>query len=221
MKVGGVVTGGIPPAAKVPRAGETSPADEEIPDDEAAAEPEPASLDIVYSEVKDRLDVQLHQIDSLDSKAGLILFIAKHRARSRRGGTVGNRGTRQQRLGVAGLQHSLPVFHGLGDLCRPWLDGASLFPRPGTEAAQGPLPVTRERVHPAKAVDALHRLLRVERADNKAESGRSADRADPLADGGRFPGTGTAGTTVGQPGGVRGGNGRAGEGEGNRGIGGE
>ncbi len=55
---------------------ETSSADEEPADDEAEAEPEPASLDVVYTEVKDRLDVQLRQIDSLDSKAGLILFIA-------------------------------------------------------------------------------------------------------------------------------------------------
>jgi hypothetical protein len=37
---------------------------------------EPESLDIVYREAKDRLEVQLHQIDSLDSKAGTILFVA-------------------------------------------------------------------------------------------------------------------------------------------------
>lgn len=54
--------------------GETSSADQELPED--GAEAEPASLDVVYTEVKDRLDVQLRQIDSLDSKAGSILFIA-------------------------------------------------------------------------------------------------------------------------------------------------
>ncbi len=70
MKVGGMVVGGIPPAEKA------SSGNEEIPDDKAEAEPEPTSLDVVYAEVKDRLDVQLRQIDSLDSKAGLILFIA-------------------------------------------------------------------------------------------------------------------------------------------------
>lgn len=34
------------------------------------------SLDLVYTEVKDRLEVQLKQVDSLDSKSGTLLFIA-------------------------------------------------------------------------------------------------------------------------------------------------
>ncbi len=34
------------------------------------------SLEIVYNEVKDRLDVQIRQIDSLDSKSGTLLFIS-------------------------------------------------------------------------------------------------------------------------------------------------
>ncbi|MFC1861195.1 hypothetical protein ACFLYL_02830 [Chloroflexota bacterium] len=34
------------------------------------------SIDIVYTEVKDRLDVQLRQIDTLDSKSGNLLFIS-------------------------------------------------------------------------------------------------------------------------------------------------
>ena len=37
---------------------------------------DPRSLDVVYNEVKERLEVQLRQIDSLDSKAGTILFVA-------------------------------------------------------------------------------------------------------------------------------------------------
>jgi len=44
--------------------------------DSAEAEEEVPSIDIVYSEVKDRLDVQLRQIDSLDGKNGAILFIS-------------------------------------------------------------------------------------------------------------------------------------------------
>lgn len=34
------------------------------------------SLELVYTEVKDRLDVQLRQIDALDSKSATLLFIA-------------------------------------------------------------------------------------------------------------------------------------------------
>lgn len=40
------------------------------------SEPTPPSLDIVYSEVKEKLDIQLRQVDSLDSKTGNILFIS-------------------------------------------------------------------------------------------------------------------------------------------------
>lgn len=36
----------------------------------------PESLDIVYAEVKERLDVQLRQIDTLDAKGNSILFVA-------------------------------------------------------------------------------------------------------------------------------------------------
>ena len=39
-------------------------------------EEELPSIDIVYTEVKDRLDVQLRQTDSLDSKSSALLFIA-------------------------------------------------------------------------------------------------------------------------------------------------
>ena len=38
--------------------------------------PHPPSLDIVYREVKERLDLQLHQVDSLDGKAGTLLSVA-------------------------------------------------------------------------------------------------------------------------------------------------
>ena len=34
------------------------------------------SLDIVYTEIKDRLDVQIRQVDSLDGKTGNLLFIS-------------------------------------------------------------------------------------------------------------------------------------------------
>jgi hypothetical protein len=40
------------------------------------AEEELPSLDLVHEEVKDRLDVQLRQIDALDSKSGNMLFIS-------------------------------------------------------------------------------------------------------------------------------------------------
>jgi hypothetical protein len=36
----------------------------------------PPSLDVVYQEVKERLDVQLKQIDSLDGKTGNLLFMS-------------------------------------------------------------------------------------------------------------------------------------------------
>jgi len=39
-------------------------------------EEELPSIDIVHTEVKDRLDVQLRQIDSLDGKSGNLLFIS-------------------------------------------------------------------------------------------------------------------------------------------------
>ena len=38
--------------------------------------PHPPSLDIVYEEVKERLDLQLHQVDTLDAKAGTVLSVA-------------------------------------------------------------------------------------------------------------------------------------------------
>ena len=42
----------------------------------AESEPTPPSLDIVYAEIKDKLDVQIRQVDSLDSKTGNLLFIS-------------------------------------------------------------------------------------------------------------------------------------------------
>jgi iron(III) transport system permease protein len=39
-------------------------------------EERPLSLDVIYTEVKDRLDVQLRQIDALDSKGGTVLFVS-------------------------------------------------------------------------------------------------------------------------------------------------
>lgn len=36
----------------------------------------PPSLEIVYQEVKERLDLQLHQVDTLDGKAGTVLSVA-------------------------------------------------------------------------------------------------------------------------------------------------
>ncbi len=38
--------------------------------------PHPPSLEIVYAEIKDRLDLQLHQVDTLDTKAGTVLTVA-------------------------------------------------------------------------------------------------------------------------------------------------
>lgn len=40
------------------------------------AQPHPPSLDIVYQEVKERLDLQLRQVDTLDAKAGTVLSVA-------------------------------------------------------------------------------------------------------------------------------------------------
>ena len=42
----------------------------------ADADEESPSLDVVYHEVKERLDVQLKQIDSLDGKTGSLLFMS-------------------------------------------------------------------------------------------------------------------------------------------------
>ncbi|MFW6126182.1 MAG: hypothetical protein ACOC58_03670 [Chloroflexota bacterium] len=58
---------------------EGRPAATETEEREVAAveqEERPLSLDVIYTEVKDRLDVQLRQIDALDSKGGTILFVA-------------------------------------------------------------------------------------------------------------------------------------------------
>lgn len=41
-----------------------------------ANQPSPPSLELVYIEIKDRLAAQLHQVDTLDSKAGTVLSIA-------------------------------------------------------------------------------------------------------------------------------------------------
>ena len=51
---------------------------DEIDVEEASIGPDerPPSLDVVYHEVKERLDVQLNQIDSLDNKTGNILFMS-------------------------------------------------------------------------------------------------------------------------------------------------
>lgn len=43
---------------------------------EEAPEPYPESLDIVYHEIKDKLDIQIRQVEQLDAKTGNILFIA-------------------------------------------------------------------------------------------------------------------------------------------------
>jgi len=42
----------------------------------AESEPTPPSLDIVYGEIKDKLDVQIRQVDSLDGKTSNLLFIS-------------------------------------------------------------------------------------------------------------------------------------------------
>ncbi|MDP2674200.1 MAG: hypothetical protein Q8Q00_04740 [Dehalococcoidia bacterium] len=42
----------------------------------SANQPHPPSLDVVYQEVKERLDIQLHQVDTLDAKAGTVLSVA-------------------------------------------------------------------------------------------------------------------------------------------------
>lgn len=47
-----------------------------LQESEGPAVAEPRSLDVVYNEVKERLEVQLRQIESLDTKAGQILFVA-------------------------------------------------------------------------------------------------------------------------------------------------
>jgi hypothetical protein len=51
-------------------------ADPKESDDVADPEEELPSLDIVYSESRERLDVQLRQIDSLDGKTGNLLFMS-------------------------------------------------------------------------------------------------------------------------------------------------
>jgi hypothetical protein len=43
---------------------------------QGGSEAQPPSLDIVYTEIKDRLDVQIRQVDSLDGKTGNLLFIS-------------------------------------------------------------------------------------------------------------------------------------------------
>lgn len=40
------------------------------------ASPHPPSLDIVFQEVKERLNVQLQQVDTIDAKAGTVLSVA-------------------------------------------------------------------------------------------------------------------------------------------------
>ena len=44
--------------------------------DKEESEPTPPSLDIIYAEIKDKLDIQIKQVDSLDGKTGNILFIS-------------------------------------------------------------------------------------------------------------------------------------------------
>jgi len=44
--------------------------------EEVKAEPYPSSLEIVYTEIKDKLDIQIRQIESLDNKTGNLLFVA-------------------------------------------------------------------------------------------------------------------------------------------------
>lgn len=39
-------------------------------------QPHPPSLEIVFQEIKDRLQAQLHQVDTLDTKAGTVLSVA-------------------------------------------------------------------------------------------------------------------------------------------------
>jgi hypothetical protein len=41
-----------------------------------STEPHPPSLDIIFSEVSRRLDVQLSQVDTLDAKAGTVISVA-------------------------------------------------------------------------------------------------------------------------------------------------
>jgi hypothetical protein len=43
---------------------------------EVPASAEPRSLEVVYAEVKERLEVQMRQIEALDVKTGQILFVA-------------------------------------------------------------------------------------------------------------------------------------------------
>ena len=51
---------------------------EEVKDARPETEEEgiPLSIDVVYNEVKDRLAVQMHQIESMDGKAGTLMFVA-------------------------------------------------------------------------------------------------------------------------------------------------
>ncbi len=51
-------------------------AEELTPEAKEETEEVPPSLDLIYVEVKDRLDVQMRQIDSLDGKSATLLFIA-------------------------------------------------------------------------------------------------------------------------------------------------
>ncbi len=50
--------------------------EEEAKTAEEKSEPVPHSLDIVYTEIKDKLDIQIRQVESLDGKTGSILFVA-------------------------------------------------------------------------------------------------------------------------------------------------
>ncbi len=49
---------------------------DELAKPESELEAHPPSLDIVYAETKDKLDIQIRQVDSLDNKTGNILFVA-------------------------------------------------------------------------------------------------------------------------------------------------
>jgi len=47
-----------------------------LQEDQAGGEAKPLSLDVIYDEIKDRLSVQIKQVDSLDGKTGNLLFIS-------------------------------------------------------------------------------------------------------------------------------------------------
>ncbi|MFC1910736.1 hypothetical protein ACFLXC_05590 [Chloroflexota bacterium] len=117
------------------------------------------SLEVVYAEVKERLDVQLRQVDSMDSKSGTLLFIAS---------VVIGMGAAVQAALMVTVKEALPlvlfsipiVFYVVCVLLtmRSWVR-RPYFRDPGTPAAEGLLPCRVIPVHQAQAHGPLYFFL--------------------------------------------------------------